>query len=108
MILLSSDQIGQGDKHLGEGILETFFTLLKQKEQKPKAIFCMNRGVLTMTEQSLVSVHLKELESQGVQVLACKTCADYYEVTDKITAGQISGMDKFIDLASQYEVLTLS
>ncbi|HHW39101.1 MAG TPA: transcriptional regulator [Bacillales bacterium] len=108
VILVLSDQLGQGDKHLGEGILETFFTLLKQKEQKPKAIFCMNRGVFTMTDQSLVSVHLIELEKQGVSVLACKTCADYYEVSDKLTAGKISGMDKFIELSSQYEVLTLS
>ncbi|KEF38298.1 DsrE/DsrF-like family protein [Schinkia azotoformans MEV2011] len=108
VILVLSDRLGQGDKNLGEGILETFFTLLKQKEQKPKAIFCMNRGVFTMTDQSLVSVHLKELENQGVEVLACKTCADYYEVSDKLTAGKISGMDKFIELSSQYEVLTLS
>lgn len=108
VILVLSDQLGQGDRNLGEGVLETFFTLLKQKEQKPKAIFCMNRGVFTMTDQSLVSVHLKELENQGVEVLACKTCADYYEVSDKLTAGKISGMDKFIELSSQYEVLTLS
>ena len=108
VILVLSDQLGQGDKALGEGVLETFFTLLKQKEQKPKAIFCMNRGVFTLTDQSLVSVHLKELENQGVSVLACKTCADYYEVSDKLTAGKISGMDKFIELSSQYEVLTLS
>ncbi len=108
VILVLSDQLGQGDKALGEGVLETFFTLLKQKEQKPKAIFCMNRGVFTMTDESLVSVHLKELENQGVEVLACKTCADYYEVSDKLTAGKISGMDKFIELSSQYEVLTLS
>lgn len=108
VILVLSDQLGQGDKALGEGILETFFTLLKQKEQKPKAIFCMNRGVFIMTDQSLVSVHLKELESQGVAVLACKTCADYYDVSDKLTAGEISGMDKFIELSSQYEVLTLT
>ncbi len=108
VILVLSDQLGQGDRNLGEGVLETFFTLLKQKEQKPKAIFCMNRGVFTMTDQSLVSVHLKELENQGVEVLACKTCADYYEVSVKLTAGKISGMDKFIELSSQYEVLTLS
>lgn len=108
VILLLSDQLGQGDKQLGETILETYFTLLKQKEDKPIAIFCMNRGVLTMTDQSLISVHLKELTNQGVAVLGCKTCADYYEVTDKIVAGDISGMDKFIELSSQYEVLTLS
>ncbi|WP_102347375.1 DsrE family protein [Bacillus sp. Marseille-P3661] len=108
IILLLSDQLGQGDRQLGEGVLETYFTLLKQQEKKPRAVFCMNRGVLTMTDQSLVSVHLKELADQGVAVLACKTCADYYEVSDKITAGEISGMDKFIELSSQYEVLTIS
>ncbi|WP_374724158.1 DsrE family protein [Calidifontibacillus erzurumensis] len=108
VILVLSDQLGRGDQQLGEGILETFFTLLKQKEKKPKAIFCMNRGVFTMTDESLISVHLKELESQGVEVLACKTCADYYGVTEKLSAGKISSMDKFIELSSQYEVLTLS
>ncbi|NSL51505.1 DsrE family protein [Calidifontibacillus erzurumensis] len=108
VILVLSDRLGRGDQQLGEGILETFFTLLKQKEKKPKAIFCMNRGVFTMTDESLISVHLKELESQGVEVLACKTCADYYGVTEKLSAGKISSMDKFIELSSQYEVLTLS
>lgn len=108
VILLLSDQLGRGDQQLGEGILETFFTLLKQKEQKPKAIFCMNRGVFTLTDESLVSVHIKELESHGVEVLACKTCTDYYGVTEKLSAGKISSMDKFIELSSQYEVLTLS
>ena len=39
VILVLSDQLGQGDKALGEGVLETYFTLLKQKEQKPKAIY---------------------------------------------------------------------
>lgn len=108
VILLSSDQLGAGDKQLGENILETFFTLLKQKEDKPAAIFCMNRGVFTMTDESLVSVHLKELANQGVSVLACKTCTEYYQISDKITSGKLSGMDYFIELASKYEVLTIS
>lgn len=108
VILVSSDQLGKGDKELGEGILETFFTLLKQREEKPAAIFFMNRGVLTLTEQSLVSVHLQELEQAGVPVLACKTCVDYYEVQDKLTCGEISSMAHFLDLAAQYEVLTIA
>ena len=108
IILLSSDQLGAGDAALGEAILETFFTLLKQREDKPVAIFCMNRGVLTMTDESLVSVHLKELSEQGVMVLACKTCAEYYNITDKITSGELSGMNHFIELSSQYEVITIA
>ncbi|MDR4889364.1 DsrE family protein [Fredinandcohnia sp. QZ13] len=108
VILLASDQLGKGEKELGEGILETFFTLLKQKEELPAAVFCMNRGVFTLTESSLVSLQLKDLEEKKVAVLACKTCVDYYELNEKLTAGQISGMDQFIELASKYEVITLS
>lgn len=108
VILVSSDQLGKGDNELGEGVLETFFTLLKQREELPAAIFCMNRGVFTLTDSSFVSVHLKELEEKGVEVLACKTCVEYYKVEEKLVAGKISGMPHFIDLASKYEVLTIS
>ncbi len=108
VILLASDRLGKGETELGEGILETFFTILKQKEELPAAVFCMNRGVFTLTETSLVSLQLKELEGKGVDVLACKTCVDYYELNDQLTAGKVSGMNHFIELASKYEVLTLS
>jgi selenium metabolism protein YedF len=108
VILVSSNQLGKGDSVLGENILETFFTILKQREELPVAIFCMNSGVLTMTEDSFVSVHLKELEEKGVDVFACKTCVDHYEVEDKLNVGKISGMAQFIELSAKYEVLTIS
>ncbi|MGD8191151.1 DsrE family protein [Brevibacillus ginsengisoli] len=108
IVLLASDQLGKGEAELGEGILETFFTILKQKEELPAAVFCMNRGVFALSERSLVSLQLKELEEKGVDVLACKTCVDYYELDDKLVAGKISGMAQFIELASKYEVITLS
>lgn len=108
VILVSSGQLGRGDQVLGENVLETFFTLLKQREDLPVAVFCMNSGVFTMTEESLVSVHLKEMEDKGVDILACKTCADHYGVSEKLTVGKISGMADFIALAAKYEVLTIS
>ena len=108
VILLASDQLGTGEKQLGETILETFFTVLKQKEELPVAIFCMNSGVFTLTEESLISLQLADLERKGVDVLACKTCVDYYELGEKLTAGKISGMAQFIELAAKYEVITLS
>jgi len=108
VVLVSSSSLGQGDKELGEGILETFFTLLKQKDELPKAIFLMNNGVYALTEDSFVSVHLKELEEKGVEVLACKTCVDYYKLEEKLVAGKISSMGRFIELAGAYEVVTIS
>ena len=108
VILLASDQLGNGEKELGEGILETFFTILKQKEELPVAVFCMNSGVFTLTEESLVSLQLADLERKGVDVLACKTCVDYYELQEKLVTGKVSGMAQFVELASEYEVITIS
>jgi intracellular sulfur oxidation DsrE/DsrF family protein len=108
VILVSSDKLGEGDAGLGETVLETFFTLLKQREDLPHAIFCMNRGVFTLTDESFVSVHLKELSEKGVSIFACKTCVDHYHLEEKLTVGSISTMGHFIELSSQYEVLTIS
>lgn len=108
VILLSSNSFGDGNGELGETVLETFFTLLKQREDKPKAIFCMNSGVLALTNESLTSLHLQEMEVSGVEVYACKTCVDFYNVEEKLLAGKISSMPHFLDLSSEYEVLTIN
>ena len=72
VILLASDQLGTGEKQLGETILETFFTVLKQKEELPVAIFCMNSGVFTLTEESLISLQLADLEKKVLMFLHVK------------------------------------
>lgn len=108
VILVASDTFGKGERELGETVLETFFTLLKQQEALPHAVFCMNSGVKALTSASLTSVHLHELEQKGVQVIACRTCVDYYGVEQDLTAGKIGGMNDFIRLASEYEIITIS
>ncbi|WP_425388167.1 hypothetical protein [Ectobacillus panaciterrae] len=72
VLLVSSSTRVRGNDELGETILETFFTLLKQREQVPYASFCMNSGMLTMAESSLASVHLQGLEQRGTHVIACR------------------------------------
>ncbi|WP_123042525.1 DsrE family protein [Cohnella candidum] len=108
VILLSTDCWGKGDEALGHTILETFFTLLKQEQERPAAVFCMHRGVMALTEASVVSLQLKELEQLGVPVLACKTCTDYFGVTDKLSAGEVSTMKRFIELSAEHEVFTIA
>lgn len=107
-IFLTTDSLGDGERELGTQLLETFLTLLKQREQLPAAVFCVNRGVLALTELSFASLHLKELSEQGVPVLACATCVDYYEVRHQLVVGEISSMGHFMELVEQYEIVTIS
>ncbi len=108
VILLSSDQLGNGEADLGRTILETFFTLLKQQPELPHAIVCMNRGVFALTDQSLSSVHLGELERAGVRVIACKTCVDHYDVESRLQAGVVGSMLDFVELAAAHPVITIA
>lgn len=108
VILISSDEFGKGDSTLGTKLLNTFVSLLSQNNQLPVAIFCMNRGVYTLTEQSPVSQALKELAARNVQILGCKTCIDYYHIENEMVVGTTSSMFKFIELASSNEVITIS
>ncbi|MCT8138994.1 DsrE family protein [Anaerobacillus sp. CMMVII] len=107
VILVNSQFLGKGDDILGEGLLETFFTLLKQTNDLPEAVFFVNSGVLALTERSLASLHIKELEDKGVSILACKTCINYYEIEHQLISGQVSSMKQFIELASKFRVITL-
>ncbi len=108
VIFLTTDSMGDGDRELGVQLLETYFTLLKQRESLPAAVFCINRGVFALTEQSFASLHLQELAARGVAVLACGTCVDYYGVREDLTAGEISSMGHFMELAQRYEIVTLA
>lgn len=107
VIFLTTDSLGDGERELGTQLLETFFNLLKQRETLPAAVFCVNRGVLALTEQSFASLHLKELAERGVPVLACATCVDYYDIRDQLVTGEVSSMGHFMELAEQYEVFTV-
>jgi len=108
VIFLTTDSFGNGDRELGAQLLETFVNLLKQREALPAAVFCVNRGVLALTEQSFASLHLKELEDKGVPVLACGTCIDYYNIREQLVTGEVSSMGRFMELAEKYEVMTIS
>lgn len=107
IILINSQFLGKGDETLGEALLENFFTHLKQNKEMPRALFFINSGVFALTNQSLASLHIKELYNKGIPILACKTCVDYYGIENELTSGDISSMSELIDLAKQYKVITL-
>ncbi len=107
VILISSQFLGKGEGELGEALLENYFTLLKQNQEKPAAVFFVNSGVLALTEQSLASLHIKELSEQEVPILACKTCVGYYDVESELVTGEISTMKHFIELSSNYRIISL-
>ena len=40
---------------------------------------------------------LKHLEEQGVEILTCGTCLNYYELTDKLQVGGVTNMYTIVE-----------
>lgn len=97
VILVGKNTMGEGSDELGEVLIKGYFYTLTECKPFPKAILFLNSGVLLAVEGSLVLGHLRELEAQGVEVLCCGTCLDYYNLKDKLAVGGVTNMYTIVE-----------
>ena len=95
---IASDKIGSQDPGLGARLMNTFFLKLIQANDLPSHILLMERGVQLLLPESPCLDAIKALEGRGVEVLACKTCLDYYDIKEKMGAGKVSNMPDIIEV----------
>jgi selenium metabolism protein YedF len=93
VLFVASQYMGQGEHaELGTILARAFFHTLGEVEPLPETIIFINSGVKLVVEGSPVTEDLDALCSQGIEVLACGTCLDYYGLKDKLAVGEISNM----------------
>ena len=92
LVVFSSDQMGDGSEELGGILIKGFVYALTQLEELPEAVICYNGGAKLSCDGSLVLEDLKTLEAEGVEILTCGTCLNYYGLTEKLGVGSITNM----------------
>ena len=92
VFFMGKEAIGEGNKELGIRLAEMFFYTLTEAVDLPESILLMNAGVKLATLNNQVIGHLKALKEQGVMILVCGTCLDYYGLTEELAVGEISNM----------------
>jgi selenium metabolism protein YedF len=92
VLVVPADIMGRGEAELGNVLVRAFFHTLTEVEPRPQKIVFFNAGVKLACEGSQVVDDLRGLEVQGIEILACGTCLDYFELTDKLAVGQVSNM----------------
>ena len=90
VLVIASDKIGQGSDELGEILMRAFMHTFMEVEPMPQTMIFMNSGVKLVVEGSLVLEDLQTLAEEGIEILACGTCLDYFKVKDKVAVGEIS------------------
>lgn len=92
VVAIGSSTMGDGSEVLGKTLMKGFIYALTQLTVLPETILFYNGGAYLTTEGSDSIEDLKSLEAQGVEILTCGTCLNFYQLTDKLQVGQVTNM----------------
>ena len=97
LVVLSANTMGTGDPKLGTSLMKAFVFALTKQEQLPDTILCYNTGAYLTCEDSDALEDLKLLESEGVTILTCGTCLDFYGLKEKLAVGGVTNMYDIVE-----------
>ena len=100
VIVMSENKMGRGNDELGTVLMKAFLHTVAGQAKKPDVMIFYNTGVKLTVQGSDVLDDLKQLESEGVQILVCGTCLNYFEIKDKLAAGIVSNMYDIVETMS--------
>jgi selenium metabolism protein YedF len=92
VIYINSHLLGIGDEALGAILMRAFLKTLLDLPVKPHRLIFINSGVRLATEGSEILETLKKLSEEGIEILSCGTCLDFYGLKDKLKVGVVSNM----------------
>jgi selenium metabolism protein YedF len=92
VLAVPADVMGRDEVELGNILIRGFFHTLTEVKPTPQTIILFNSGVKLACEGSPVLDDLHALEETGIEILVCGTCLGYFELMDRLAAGQVSNM----------------
>ena len=105
VVVLSSNQMGQGDEVLGKLLMKGFVFALTQQDMLPETILLYNSGAFLSCEGSDNLEDLKTLEAQGVEILTCGTCLNHYGIAEKRQVGGVTNMYEIVEKMTKASVV---
>lgn len=105
VVVISSDKMGSGNDELGSVLIKGFIYALTQLDDLPKTMLFYNGGATITCQGSQSLEDLKSLEAQGVEILTCGTCLNYYGMTDKLSVGSVTNMYAIAEKMSQASLI---
>ena len=101
VVAISSNVMGSGDDQLGRALMKAFIFALTQQDLLPETILCYNGGAFLTCEDSESLEDFRTLEAEGVKILTCGTCLDFYGLKEKLAAGAVTNMYEIAETLEQ-------
>lgn len=96
-VVLSADVMGTGDEKLGKSLMKAFVFALTKQDNLPETVLCYNKGAFLSCEAADTLEDLKSLEAEGVNILTCGTCLDFYGIKEKLAVGSVTNMYEIVE-----------
>lgn len=100
VIAIQKNKLGQGNDELGELLIKGFINTLPEIDNRPETLVFLNSGIFLALKGSPVLDSLLKLEKEGVKILVCGTCLDYYKKKEELGVGIISNMYDILNALS--------
>lgn len=97
LAVLSANTMGSGDEKLGKALMKAFVFALTKQDRLPEAVLCYNSGAYLSCEGADTLEDLKALEAEGVTILTCGACLDFYGLKEKLAVGGVTNMYDIVD-----------
>jgi selenium metabolism protein YedF len=91
-VLIGTDRMGTGDDTLGKKLVANFVDTLKEMGPELWRLILLNGGVKLAIEGSDNLASLQRLEEEGVLILVCGTCLNYFGLFEKKRVGETTNM----------------
>ncbi len=103
--VISGNVMGTGDEKLGKALIKAFIFALSKQDTLPSAIVFYNSGAFLTCEGSESIEDLKEMENEGVRIITCGTCLDFYGLKEKLAVGSVSNMYDIVETQEKASVI---
>ncbi len=101
IVQITASTMGTGDDELGALLMRSFLKTQAQLDRRPDAIIFYNDGVKLCCESSVLLEDLENLAETGVELIACGTCLNYFELADQLRIGRVTDMLEIASLLAE-------
>lgn len=97
VLLFTRNGLGQGPQDLQTTLVKKFLALQLESGRLPAKLLFYTDGVRLACAGSAVIDLLKQMEGRGAELVLCKTCLDYFGLTDSVQVGVVGGMGDIVE-----------
>ena len=92
LVIIPCEGFGQGDETLAQRLMHNFLATLPEMGSSLWRVVLLNGGVRLAATQGPALEALQRLEREGVDVLVCGACLEFFNLTKEKKVGQTTNM----------------